>query len=571
MSKKYYSMLLSGTLSTIVVTVLLMSDSIIAGSVIGETAVAGITLVSPLYSLAVFFSSVFSLGIPIAYSEEMGKFRQKEADRVFGFGFLMSLATGVFLLLSILLFGEIYLKSSHQLPTVVEEARRYLSFMRFTMLCLPLNNLLSSAVYSDGDDTIPMVSSLVQCVGNLTASFLLSRTMGIRGISLASFVFTLIATAILFLHFLKKNNSLRLNLYFSFPLMKKVVRYSFIDASVYLFSAAFTTVLNTFVTLYFGGEYLVLVSVVLLCSEFQMLYDGIGEAITPILSVYLGEDCFPGIRKIYRLAEKTSVAEGIFVFAVLFFAAPHIPGLLGISDPEMVRIAAAGVRFISVSGPFVSLLSLTAAYALVVDRILLGMATIGLRDFLLPGLFSVLFGMLFGLKGFFFGVMFGLVLAWVGMMVFMRLRYGDDAPLLLRKLEENRETLLYDLTVEPYSVRRIRDEIGEALKSRSYDHSTVFRVELLFEELFMLINEKNGDRVIQGECTLLLGDSAIRMITRDTGIIFDPTDDDMAITNIGSHVLLSVAERISDQKRYLMTMSFNRTSFEIKARKEIPA
>ena len=58
------------------------------------------------------------------------------------------------------------------------------------------------------------------------------------------------------------------------------------------------------------------------------------------------------------------------------------------------------------------------------------------------------------------------------------------------------------------------------------------------------------------------------MITRDTGIVFDPTDDDMAITNIGSHVLLSIAERVSDQKLYLMTMSFNRTIYELKAQKE---
>ena len=113
-----------------------------------------------------------------------------------------------------------------------------------------------------------------------------------------------------------------------------------------------------------------------------------------------------------------------------------------------------------------------------------------------------------------------------------------------------------------------KPKIGEALKARAYTHSTVSRVMLLFEELFMLIYEKNGERELQGECTLLLEDGAIRMITRDTGIVFDPTDDDMAITNIGSHVLISFAERVSDQKLYLMTMSFNRTTYELKAQKE---
>lgn len=52
MSKKFYSMLLGGTLTMMVVSVLLMSDSVIAGALIGADAVAGITLVTPLYSLA---------------------------------------------------------------------------------------------------------------------------------------------------------------------------------------------------------------------------------------------------------------------------------------------------------------------------------------------------------------------------------------------------------------------------------------------------------------------------------------------------------------------------------------
>lgn len=55
-----------------VVSVLLMSDSVIAGTVIGSDAVAGITLVTPIYSLAAFFGAVFSLGVPIVYSTEMG-------------------------------------------------------------------------------------------------------------------------------------------------------------------------------------------------------------------------------------------------------------------------------------------------------------------------------------------------------------------------------------------------------------------------------------------------------------------------------------------------------------------
>ena len=108
MSKKFFSMLLGGTLTMTVCSLLLMSDSIIAGIVIGSEAVAGVTLVTPMYSLAAFFGSVISLGVPILYSIEMGKFNKKRADQVFGLGILMSLIVGILLFIIIRLFGEVY-------------------------------------------------------------------------------------------------------------------------------------------------------------------------------------------------------------------------------------------------------------------------------------------------------------------------------------------------------------------------------------------------------------------------------------------------------------------------------
>ena len=62
--KKYYSMLFGGTLSIMVVSIMLMSDTLIAGVVLGQNAVSGITLVTPLYSVAAFFRYSLFLGRP---------------------------------------------------------------------------------------------------------------------------------------------------------------------------------------------------------------------------------------------------------------------------------------------------------------------------------------------------------------------------------------------------------------------------------------------------------------------------------------------------------------------------
>ena len=567
MSRKFYSMLLGGTLTMVVASVLLMSDSLIAGSVIGADAVAGITLVTPLYALSVFFGSVFSLGVPILFSMEMGRFNRKGADRVFGFGLAASLAVGGAVFVLTLLFGETWLRSCPALPGALEQARGYLFWMRFTMLCMPVAMLLSSSVYADGDEKISTAANMIQGAGNVAGSLTLSRWIGIRGISLASFLFTLVALGILLTHFLKENNSLRLKPAFSFELMRKTVRYSIIDASSYLFLGIFTALMNRFVSAEFGAGSLILVSVAGLCRELQMVFDGIGEAITPIVSVYLAEDCTPGVRTIYRLAERAAVAEGLAVTAVLFLCAPLLPQVLGVSDPEMVRTAVTEMRILSFGSTFVSLLYLSTSYDLLIDRISLGLAVSGLRDLFVAAPLTVALGKLLGLNGLFAGMALAPALAWMGSMWFLRLRHGDDAPLLLGQRERDRETLMFDLTVEPEEVVRVRDVIGEALEARSYDGKTVYRVMLLFEELFMLLREKNQGTEIQGECALILERDTVRLIARDTGIVFDLSDSDLSVTSLGSYVLASVARRISPQKRHLVTMGFNRNVFEIKGNK----
>ena len=72
MSKKYYSMLVSGTVTMMLVSFVMISDSLIAGIVLGKTAVEGIGLVLPIHTLATFFGCLFSLGVPVLYSTEMG-------------------------------------------------------------------------------------------------------------------------------------------------------------------------------------------------------------------------------------------------------------------------------------------------------------------------------------------------------------------------------------------------------------------------------------------------------------------------------------------------------------------
>ena len=67
---------------------------------------------------------------------------------------------------------------------------------------------------------------------------------------------------------------------------------------MYLFNSPFTVALNFFVSRRFGSKMLILVSAITLLKEGQTLFEGIEKAITPLISTYLGEESYLGVRKI---------------------------------------------------------------------------------------------------------------------------------------------------------------------------------------------------------------------------------------------------------------------------------
>ena len=566
MSKKFFSMLLGGTLAMMMASVLLMSDSIVAAAIIGSEAVAGITLVTPIYSVATFFSAFFSMGVPLVYNAEMGKYNKTEADRAFGTGLLACLVVGVVLFVLVTAFGDAYLRSSDPPAHILAEARGYLFWLRFAILIMPVQTLMSAVVYCDGDEALTTLATAVQCLGNIAASVLLCRRIGIRGIGLASFLFFVISLGIMLIHFFKKSNSIRWNLYFSAKLLSRVMRFSMIDASAHLFLGLMTAALNAFVSARFGADCLILVSAMVLCQELQIMFDGIGGATTPILSIYLGEECHSGVRSIYRLANKTAVIEGIVITVALFICAPLVPRILDITDPEMARCAAAGIRILSLGSVFVSLLYLLSSYYLVSEKISLGVAVCALRDLLPAVPLAIALGWFFGLGGIFIGLAAAPAIGWGLLMLWLIRRYGRaDCPLLLSTLPCTAKSYLYDLSVEPEQVVDLQSKVRALLRENGVDGRTTNRVELLIEEIFMLIHEMNGGRVILGECAILLRSDSVQLITRDDGEIFDIADENMNVTSLSAFVLASYMEKLVQDRRHLTTLSFNRSSFLIKA------
>lgn len=558
--------MLSSSISLLVITVLALSDTLIAGVMLGEEAVSAICLVVPAYSLAGFGACVVALGIPILYNRAMGEFNKEKADRCFAFGLFMAVVMGLILYTVFMLFGDAYLRFYEPSTSVFNAAKDYFFWYKYTILLLPIMTLMDEMVLADGDETLSMVSGIVQIVGNIVCSIVFAKFVGIEGIGFGSFIGTLVALLVAFAHLLRKGNSLKFGFYFSLKLLVDVVKYSAIDAGTYLFLACFTAVMNRFITFAYGPEMLVLGAVILFVKEIQIVFDGVGEAFTPLMNIYLGEESYDAVKKCYNLSLKTAVVEGLALTLLMILVAPFIVELYDISDPAVYSYAVLGVQIEVFGLVFLSLLYLLSSYYLLIDKIKLGFVMSALRDVLVVTPVCVVLGYFFGIYGMFAGVAIGPALTYVITVLYIRFRYGkDNYPLLLSEKLKGFKHKFYEFKLNPESIVGTQHQVEKFLVENNIGKKTISKVKLLIEDLYMLIYEKNGvDKAVYAECTVIIRETDVQIITKDDGVLFDLSSEDVVAGSIVEFMVSGYMEKLKDNKKYLTTMSYNRNTFRIK-------
>ncbi len=550
----------------IVAMLLSLSDSIIAGMAVGESAVVAVSMVIPAFVLAVSLASFVSIGVPILYTRALGEFEKEKADAYFSLGFTVSVFTGFILFLFYTLFGDLYLQSLQPSEEVYIQVRAYFFWYKFTTLLYPLDALITEMILADGDEFLSVISNIVTLVGNIIFSIILALFIGIAGIGMGAFIGTVLSLFIAFLHFFKKGNSLKIGIYFSLKKFFTIIKYSAIDAGGYLFLSLFSIAMECFIVTAFGPELLILASIILFIKEFQLVFDGIGEAITPIINIYLGEESWPAIEKCYYLAKKTAFTEGILMTLLAIILSPLAIKVYSISDTEIIEYAINGIRIMALGLVNISFLYLLTSYYLIIDKILLGFIISGMQNFFVVVPLSMLFGKLFGIYGMFAGIAIAPILAYYLSLLYVRLRYGkENCPLLLAERKKSLKEVFVEFTVSPEMIMAVQKQVGDFLRQNGIDKKKVMKAELLIEELFMLIYEKNDRKnTVCAECTVILKDDIVRIITKDDGVLFNIADEDAGISSLRSFVVTSFMETLKTSKKYLTTMSYNRNTFSLK-------
>ena len=532
-------------------------DVLVAGYLFGEEAITGVNLVSPMFFAVTFISMMVAVGTAHHYSFEVGRFKKEEADSAVGQGVILAFIAFLFILLFTQLVKGRFLASVTESTDVFSYSSAYYTFFPYMLSILPFFFILQFLVYADGGGRQCVLASVLQLAVNVPCSILLSRKMGMAGLSLGTMLGFFASITVYISWIFSVHSSVRLRWHFSFSDVFGIMKFSYAHACLPLYIGISRMSLNKFVALRFEDDCLTALTVVNHLMVIVLVFEGLGQAVDPLLNIYYGEKNPDGIRKVMHSAVRTALIEGVTLGLIMFAFARFLPRLYGVHTPELLDLCTSALHTVAPAMPFIALMYLFVVYYMVTGHLRISLAIAVLRNVVFYIALPLVLGMMFGIEG----VWIGVALAYIGSFFlfvgFLRAKYGKSFPLIL----EDRDIVSKDVVLTVDKLMEIRSWAGKECEKRGIASSVRIKIELLLEELGMLIIEKNGIRPPRAEVSICFKKD-IKVMIRDDGEIYDVTDPDAAL----SFRSMFVTELLQKGSRsaYLLTQNYNRNVFTLK-------
>ena len=350
-NRKFIGFLGAATIVIVAEYVLVLSDSVIAGRVIGEEALGAMNLLMPVFMIASFFTWLLAVGTSIVYSDAMARTQKERAAHLAGQGLVASIVLGLALCVVIFAAKGSYLVFMAPDAVTTGYAADYLRWYTIVAMLEAIDLVLLYLVYTDGGELCCMVSYCAQVVVNLALSYGLCAgkwglpALGMGGIALGTALAYLSGIAMILPRLIRgKKSGIRFKPKFLPRDFVRSLKLSFGDASSGLFQALLFFVINKYLIHECGSDVLPVATVVFFVIRLSIFFNGVGIALQPMETVYHGEGNTTAINRLVRFAACMSIFEGLCLTAIVFIAPEFLADVVGINDPELVGDASHAAR-----------------------------------------------------------------------------------------------------------------------------------------------------------------------------------------------------------------------------------
>ena len=553
--KKYKKLFICAILGWLVALLGSMADSVIAGIYLDSDAVAAVSLVAPILSICYFFVMLLSQGASIRYSQTMGAFKIEMSKKIAGMAMIIALVLTGLMLAVLFVFKNAIIGFYGVTGNILQLTRQYYQPIAIVAACYPIQYVVYELVFCDGDEKIILLADTVTAVSNSLFSFLLVQKIGIAGLGYGTVISCVLGLLSTLPHFFKKNNSIRFKPYFSVKELFKMVKAGSAFSMITLYVGIIDLVFNKFIITVFSEAYLPAYAVINIVMNFAAALNCAVNAGSVFITVAYGEDNPCALRRAMKLTNCYTLITGVTLTVIMELLAPYWAELYSITDPAVYSVSV-------YAGRVIPLFFIAAAFAYtyfgyypLVNKTIEG--NILVLCYMLAG--PLVLAMPMAHAGGFNAMSWGFALTpvfaiAVTFLYILFTKQLKNAPYLLKKSEEREAHFDFELTES--AIIEGREFIADFLSSQGIEKSVINRCRLVFEDAMGIIRQKNAKKIIC-ECTVLVSDSRIRLITKDNGVIFDLVQEADNSHDLQSYVLARMQAN-AKEATYSVTTSFNR-------------
>lgn len=393
--KIFYRFFFPAVISSLCLAVANLADALCVGIRLGESALAAIGLVAPIWMVFNILDVGLSVGGAVTFTRLLGEGRAKLAVNVFAQLLACALLGGIILAVLGTAFLEPILSVLGATPeqgVVYVMTRDYALRLFLSAPLYFLNLLFYQFVRCDDGEKLAGVGLAVANLLDVGLSFVLvlGLDMGIRGAIYSTIIGTAAGILIYLPHFLRKGNILRLHM--ARPRAAVVLpcfRIGFASSSQYLWQFILFLILNNMLIRRHGEGGLAVFNVVLNVSYVVVgLFEGVGATIQPLAATFHAERNRAAEKQTTRLAFLWGGYLGAAMLVCVVIFAPQIAALFGLSQ-NAIPMGAAALRWYALGAAFAGLSVMLSAYWQSVERDLDTMLLTFLRTFFVYLLVSI--------------------------------------------------------------------------------------------------------------------------------------------------------------------------------------
>lgn len=558
--EKFKGLLLAASFAAAAEFLMGFLGSVISGCMLGEEALAGVSLVSPVMNGMIFLSALIGCGMGINYSIRMGRCDLRGAAEIFTQAVWTLLVFGLGAAALMAVGRETFFGYLNPSAVVAAHARAYWNWFIPVTVLEPLAVLLLNVCYTDGDARLCYVSYGVQLLVNLVASILLLKAgYGTAGCAMGAVLGFAASAVVLSLHFFHVSNSFRLVRHFSWRDTWTICTSSFGDASAHIGDAIVFFFLGKILIFHYGSDLLPVMSAVLALLGVTSVSSGLAVAAQPVVSVYYGERNYKAVRAVMRTVIGYTVTLGLGLTAFAAAFPELVLAAVGIDEPALMGVGRIAVRLTAIGCVPAMLANVMNNYYQYIDYDGLAVGFSVWAWMALPLVFVALFGGA-GERTVWLWFPASFLASVLSFAVYLRLLFGRELFPLLLPHDRDRQISVFNLFLDENEIVAVSQLVATRLEVAGVDRRRCLRAQLIVEEVLMAVIDHNSGRRVRAEVTVDLNDG-IMLTMRDDGDIFDITDSNAKVSSLRAYMVASVMR--SQRRLNFTTTGFNRNVFRL--------